>query len=251
MKILLIDDYPLLLSGLAAMVAALRPDATVLSAGSVGEAHALLAEHGPVDTVLLDLTLPDDGGLAALARIRDDWPTTGVMVLAAGEQLAEVVRAIDLGAMGFISKHAPNAELEQALTLVLAGGVYVPAALLAPGAGGTGQVVLAAEPGALLPAQPLRAPVGAALDSVPASPAAAAAALGLTPRQGEVLGLLLKGLPNKLIARELNLSVETVKDHVAALLRTLEVSSRTQAVLAVSRLTQGAAAAAAGAPRSI
>jgi DNA-binding NarL/FixJ family response regulator len=61
--------------------------------------------------------------------------------------------------------------------------------------------------------------------------------LGLTPRQTEVLALLLKGQPNKLIARELNLSVETVKDHVAAVLRTLGVSSRTQAVLAVSQMS--------------
>ncbi|MBE0549688.1 MAG: response regulator transcription factor [Rubrivivax sp.] len=63
--------------------------------------------------------------------------------------------------------------------------------------------------------------------------------VGLTPRQAEVLSLLLQGLPNKLIARQLNLSVETVKDHVAAVLRALNVSSRTQAVLAVSQMTQG------------
>ena len=65
------------------------------------------------------------------------------------------------------------------------------------------------------------------------------AEIGLTPRQSEVLSLLLQGLPNKLIARQLNLSVETVKDHVAAVLRALGVSSRTQAVLAVSQMTQG------------
>jgi DNA-binding NarL/FixJ family response regulator len=64
------------------------------------------------------------------------------------------------------------------------------------------------------------------------------ASLGLTPRQTDVLALLLQGKPNKLIARDLNLSVETVKDHVAAVLRTLNVSSRTQAVLAVSQMSQ-------------
>ena len=69
------------------------------------------------------------------------------------------------------------------------------------------------------------------------------ATLGLTPRQTDVLALLLKGLPNKLIARELNVSVDTVKDHVAAVLRTLGVNSRTQAVLVVSRMTQLEAAA--------
>ena len=62
--------------------------------------------------------------------------------------------------------------------------------------------------------------------------------LGLTPRQSDVLHLLLKGQPNKLIARELGLSVETVKDHVAAVLRALGVSSRTQAVIAVSQILQ-------------
>jgi len=65
--------------------------------------------------------------------------------------------------------------------------------------------------------------------------------VGLTPRQGDVLALLLQGKPNKLIARELNVSVETVKDHVAAVLRALGVSSRTQAVLAVSQMQQQAA----------
>jgi DNA-binding NarL/FixJ family response regulator len=63
-------------------------------------------------------------------------------------------------------------------------------------------------------------------------------ALDLTPRQNEVLALLLQGKPNKLIARDLKLSVETVKDHVAAVLRVLNVSSRTQAVLAMSELTR-------------
>jgi DNA-binding NarL/FixJ family response regulator len=63
--------------------------------------------------------------------------------------------------------------------------------------------------------------------------------LGLTPRQHDVLSGLLKGLPNKLIARELSLSVDTVKDHVASVLRALNVTSRTQAVLAVSRMAQG------------
>ena len=74
---------------------------------------------------------------------------------------------------------------------------------------------------------------------IPRTHIASLADVGLTPRQTEVLSLLLQGLPNKLIARQLNLSVETVKDHVAAVLRALGVSSRTQAVLAVSQMTQG------------
>ena len=83
------------------------------------------------------------------------------------------------------------------------------------------------------------APLGAAARPEPHQKVPTLADVGLTPRQGEVLALLLQGLPNKLIARQLNLSVETVKDHVAAVLRALGVSSRTQAVLAVSQMTQG------------
>jgi len=83
------------------------------------------------------------------------------------------------------------------------------------------------------------APLGAAARPEPHQKRQSIDDVGLTPRQAEVLSLLLQGLPNKLIARQLNLSVETVKDHVAAVLRALGVSSRTQAVLAVSQMTQG------------
>ena len=83
------------------------------------------------------------------------------------------------------------------------------------------------------------APLGPAASPEPHQKLPSLADVGLTPRQTEVLSLLLQGLPNKLIARQLNLSVETVKDHVAAVLRALGVSSRTQAVLAVSQMTQG------------
>ena len=86
--------------------------------------------------------------------------------------------------------------------------------------------------------EPPDAQAGHAMHAPAPRPAAALAAFRLTPRQTDVLALLLQGKPNKLIARDLNLSVETVKDHVAAVLRTLNVSSRTQAVLAVSQMNQ-------------
>ena len=97
-------------------------------------------------------------------------------------------------------------------------------------------------PGVMRPmaeAPATESPFGAAARPEPHQKAPSIADVGLTPRQGEVLALLLQGLPNKLIARQLNLSVETVKDHVAAVLRALGVSSRTQAVLAVSQMAQG------------
>ena len=119
--------------------------------------------------------------------------------------------------------------------MVMSGGLYVPPMML-------GMDVAPSPSGDTVPAV-MRAAAEPALGDVPRAEshqqAASLANVGLTPRQSEVLSLLLKGLPNKLIARELNLSVETVKDHVAAVLRALGVSSRTQAVLAVSQMTQG------------
>src|SRR4030095_12386182 len=122
---------------------------------------------------------------------------------------------IDLGAMGFVPKRASNETLQEALHVVMQGGIYVPQMSMSEAA----------------------APVAGDPASFAAQHSAAAmAAFKLTPRQTDVLALLLRGMSNKLIARELNLSVETVKDHVAAVLRALGVNSRTQAVLAVSQM---------------
>jgi len=145
--------------------------------------------------------------------------------------------APSIGAMGFVPKRASNDTLFQALNMVMSGGIYVPPMLMRSHVSNRTPVVPAATQG-----------WGVRLDDTPAESSGKTgpplAALGLTPRQTDVLALLLQGQPNKLIARALNLSVETVKDHVAAVLRTLNVSSRTQAVLAVSQMShQGALAA--------
>jgi len=141
-----------------------------------------------------------------------------------------VIRAVDAGAMGFVPKRASNETLFEALHMVMSGGIYVP------------PMTMGSEPAAPKPEgdtvpSVLQVVREHAQDSGFPTGAAQLAEIGLTPRQTEVLGLLLKGQPNKLIARELNLSVETVKDHVAAVLRALGVSSRTQAVLAVSQMS--------------
>ncbi len=154
-----------------------------------------------------------------------------MVVVSATERQVDVIRAIDMGAMGFVPKRASNRDLFEALRMVMSGGVYIPPMMLGlpppPPGGDTVPAVMRH----VASDQPLPAPE-------PAQKVRSFESLGLTPRQAEVLALLLKGMPNKLIARELSLSVETVKDHVAAVLRALGVSSRTQAVLAVSQMTQ-------------
>lgn len=232
MKVLLVDDHPLILSALQSVIQGLRQDIRVQGAASAAAARAALATDSDWDLVLLDLALGDADGFDVLAEFRAAYPAVPVVVVSASDRSSDVIRAIDTGAMGFIPKRSSNHELAHALTMVMGGSLYVPPEMLglAFGQGGGAQ-----RP----PPEPGEAPLGERARAEPHQAVQPLADVGLTPRQSDVLALLLQGLPNKLIARELNLSVETVKDHVAAVLRALGVSSRTQAVLAVSQMTQG------------
>lgn len=232
MKVLLVDDHPLILSALQTVIRGLGDDVVVEGVDSAAAARQVLRRTDDYDLVLLDLSLGDADGFEVLSELRQAYPSLPVVVVSASERASDVIRAIDLGAMGFVPKRTSNDQLFEALRLVMNGGLFVPPSMLG----------LEAPP-------PRHEP-----DTVPAvmrrlaehtqpephqSKSVSLESIGLTPRQTEVLALLLQGLPNKLIARQLNVSVETVKDHVAAVLRALNVSSRTQAVLAVSQMTQG------------
>jgi DNA-binding NarL/FixJ family response regulator len=234
MKVLLIDDHPLILSALQAIIQGLGDDVQVTGVGSAASARHTLGESSDFDLVLLDLSLGDADGFDLLAELRLAHPAIPVVVVSASERASDVIRAIDLGAMGFVPKRSSNTALFEALRMVMSGGLYVPPTMLGldfsqvPADDLSGAHLQGSGPG-----------LGSAARPDPHQQVGSIEKIGLTPRQTEVLGLLLKGLPNKLIARELNLSVETVKDHVAAVLRALGVSTRTQAVLAVSQMTQG------------
>lgn len=242
MKVLLIDDHPLILSALQGVIRLLGDDVTVVGVDGARAARTALKSDPDFDLVLLDLTLGDADGFEVLAEIREGYPAVPVVVLSASERPDDVMRALDGGAMGFVPKKASNAALFEALRMVMSGGVYVPRQMLGGQApppspddldGDTVPAVMRVS--SITSSPPMR------MESAPppAPGAAALARIGLTPRQTDVLTLLLQGKPNKLIARELKLSVETVKDHVAAVLRALNVTTRTQAVLVVSRLMQG------------
>lgn len=224
MKVLLIDDHPLILTALQNVIQGIGSHVSVSGVAGARAARDALAADPGFDLVLLDLRLGDADGFELLAELRATYPAVPVVVVSASDRSADVIRAIDLGAMGFVPKRASNETLQEALHVVMQGGIYVPQMAMSDSddAQGPGD-------GAGHAAHPH--------GSAPAAPKAALAQFKLTPRQTDVLGLLLRGQSNKLIARELNLSVETVKDHVAAVLRTLGVNSRTQAVLAVSQMS--------------
>ena len=238
MKVLLVDDHPLVLSALQAVIQNIGSDTTVVGVASAAAARATLAADSEFDLVLLDLALGDADGFDVLVEFRAAYPAVPVVVVSASDRASDVIRAIDSGAMGFVPKKSSHGELHAALGMVMTGSMYVPPSMLGLE---FGRSIVASDtvPGVMRPDSAAGgAPLGEAAQPEPHQKLPSLKDVGLTPRQGEVLSLLLQGLPNKLIARQLNLSVETVKDHVAAVLRALGVSSRTQAVLAVSQMTQ-------------
>jgi len=211
MRVMIIDEYPLVQTGIETLIRTLDKHVDIVSVGSGQAARLSLLKRQDFDLILLDLNLGDINGYDLLAYLRNDYPNLAVVVVSDADDASDVVRTLDMGAMGHISKRAEKAALIEGLRQVLNGGVYVP------------------------PIKPAEHKLAKPIEWVATH--GSMRHFGLTPRQQQVLSLLLKGMPNKLIARALNLSVETVKDHVAAVLRALKVSSRTQAVIAVSQMT--------------
>jgi DNA-binding NarL/FixJ family response regulator len=218
-KVLMVDDHAMVREGTRLLVAQQELGCELLEAGTWAEAKQLLAGTSGLDWVLLDLALPDVDGLAALGELRAGHPDVPVVVLSASEDRAVVLECINRGAMGFIAKTSSGKELADALRVVFAGGVYLPPSILGK-------------------PTPSRPPEG----GVMAAKREELAELGLTPRQIEVLELMVQGLSNKSIAQRLELAEPTVKTHVAAGLRALNVKNRTQAVFALAKWRPGQSA---------
>ena len=126
----MIDDHPLILEALRHVLAQLDAEPEVFDAVSAESGRRLVDEHPDAGLLLLDLTLPGADGFELLADIRAAHPAVPVVVLSASERHVDVLRALDMGAMGYIPKRSSNPVMLQALRLVLSGGVYVPAAAI-------------------------------------------------------------------------------------------------------------------------
>lgn len=217
-RILLVEGHTLFRQSLALLMQSADSDMQVVEAAGWEQALEWLARHGAADLALVGLGLPGMSGRSGLERLREKWPAMPLVALSAEGSPATVSAALDRGAAGFVAWSTTAQDMLTALRVVLAGGMHTPAM---PGPG-------AEDP--LHPLPPLRdlhlAPSGnAALQE-----------LGITPRQADVLKLLLQGKPAKLICRELGLSMGTVKTHTSAVLHALHVSTRTQAIVVASRL---------------
>jgi DNA-binding NarL/FixJ family response regulator len=220
MKILVVDDHALIRTALRGVLGQLDGGVTMLEASDCRSAFELVEAQPDLDLVLLDLNLPGKHGLAALEELRTRYPALPVVVLSSANDRASVMQALDLGAMGYIPKLSSNEVLISALRLVLSGGIYIPPEILAR----SGQ------------AQPAAAETAAAASGHRGSPARVPADLGLSERELRVLKLLLEGKSNKLICRELDLAESTVKNHVTQILKALNVTSRTQAVIVAAQM---------------
>lgn len=236
MKVLLIDDHPLILSALKTVIEGLNKDVVVVGADSAAAARLALQQSDDFDLVLLDLQLGDASGFDVLDEFRESYPALPVVVISASDRASDVIRSIDQGAMGFVPKRNSTELLAQALKLVMAGGIYVPPMSLGQEAPATSSAAEAKGQATAQQNKLQQIQQEALASSYQTS--TGLEGLSLTPRQTDVLALLLQGKPNKIIARELGVSVETIKDHVAAVLKALGVGSRTQAVLAVGQLVQ-------------
>jgi len=204
MKILIADDHGLVRDGIGRVLEALDESVKVVEAAACAAALDCAEAHPDLDLVLLDLNMPDMSGLAALERFGDRYPGLPVVVVSAESRHADMQRALQLGAMGFIPKQSTSQVMIEALRRILAGEIYIPPALSQAGAGN---------------------PLGRD-----------AKAPSLTKRQREVLLLLAQGQTNKEIARSLDLAQGTVKMHIASIMNVLDAENRTQAVLAAERL---------------
>jgi len=214
-KILVVDDHPLVRDAIASLLAQLDSTMTVLQASECASALALVRAHSDIDLVVLDLHLPGTRGFDALDLLRLEQPAMPVVILSMAHDRATVLRAIKHGAMGFIPKLAAKDVILNAARLVLSGGVYLPPEAIADGDGRLAE----------------------SIDRIPPQQGPRSQSeLALTRRQGQVLALVMEGKSNKEICRVLGLAERTVKVHVTAVLNALAVSTRTQAVIAASRL---------------
>ncbi|RJX81349.1 response regulator transcription factor ErdR [Pseudomonas sp. LS-2] len=206
-EILIADDHPLFRSALhQALSLGLGPDARLVEAESIADLEARLTEKSDWDLVLLDLNMPGAYGFSGLVLLRGQYPQVPVVMVSAQEEAAVVVKSREFGASGFIPKSSSLEIIQQAVRTVLDGDVWWPPQVN---------------------------------ESVSVSPEAKAASEGLaslTPQQFRVLTMVCEGLLNKQIAYELSVSEATIKAHVTAIFRKLNVRTRTQAALLLQQL---------------
>lgn len=205
-KILIADDHPLFREAIHNVISDGFPDSEVMETADLDSALGLTQEHDDLDLILLDLNMPGMHGLNGLINLRNEAPTIPVVIVSAEQDKQVVLQAITYGAVGFITKSSPRAQMTEAIEQILNGNVYLPSDIIrtqkaAPRRGQDEHAI---------PPELLQA---------------------LTRKQLLVLERMTKGESNKQIAYNLDIAETTVKAHVSAILRKLNVHNRVQAIL--------------------
>jgi DNA-binding NarL/FixJ family response regulator len=211
MKILVVDDHSLITDALSVLFLDLDPAAEVLTTRTAEGGMELLEKNPDLDLVGLDLGMPGVSGTSLLESMVAHSPEMKILVLSGQQDPRNVMRVLQLGAAGFVPKSMASDTLLSAVKFVLSGGVYIPADLLEE----VNRVAMIGTPERPREAGTTR--------------------VELTERQEQVLQLLARGAPIKIICRELGLSEGTVKTHVTAIYRAFNASNRTEALLAARR----------------
>lgn len=204
MQLMIVDDHGLVRQGLRLMAEGLGRFDEIIECASIASAlSGARAAGDSLALIILDLGLPDADAMDGLDRLRAQSPNVPVLVVSGEDNPRLIDDAFAHGARGYVPKNSSSSALRSAIETVLGGELYVPPHVL-PSRGHS-----------------TRPPV---------EPEASGAAK-LTPRQSEVLVLLARGLANKEIAAELDMSLSTVRVHVGAIFKLLEVENRTQAAM--------------------
>ena len=206
-KILIADDHPLFREAIANVISDGFPGSEVMETADLKSALELTQRHDDLDLILLDLNMPGMHGLNGLINLRNDAPTIPVVIVSAEQDKQIVLQAIMYGAVGFITKSSPRAQMTEAIELILNGNIYLPSDIIHSQNISTRR-------------------------SMNSAPSFAPELLqALTRKQLLVLERMTKGESNKQIAYTLEIAETTVKAHVSAILRKLNVHNRVQAIL--------------------
>lgn len=203
-KFLIADDHPLYREALKGALQAKFTDTLFLESDSYSSTLSVLKSKGKVDLLLLDLKMPGCDNFYGLLKIRQHFPNLPIVVVSANDDIETISQVMEFGANAYIPKSSTTATLVEALLSVLDGKIWLPKNAI--------ETIQKVSSEKIEIAQKIRE---------------------LTPKQFKVLCLLTKGLKNREIAIELNVTEATIKAHVGALFSKLEVSSRTQILVAV------------------
>ncbi|MBK9130753.1 MAG: response regulator transcription factor [Gammaproteobacteria bacterium] len=221
MKFLIADDHHLIREGLKNTLESVYNDLLVVEAKDGGQVVEMVENNPDLDLILLDYFMPLTDGFSLVTTLCDRFSSIPVIVISASDDPALMHKVLDRGVAGFIPKATNQELIVRAIQLVLSGGTYIPPELMEPvnaAVNGANTISTAPVEGSIVLAE------------------SAHMFSRLTHRQQEVLRLLAKGETNKDISRHLNVSENTVKVHVTAILKALGVSNRTQAVIVSQKM---------------